>query len=256
MLPSVYIPPYKLFGYIPIHPFGVLVAIAVIVGFHLGRRRATHIGLDPDIIADGMFWVVVAAFVMAHLVSDILYYPDEVRKNPLTLLAIWRGLSSFGGFIGGALGALLYFRWKKVSVLRYGEAIIFGLVPGWVIGRVGCTIVFDHPGRPTDFILGMADPSGVVRHNLGLYEMLLAVLLTVTLYSIRDKRPFDGFHPAVVMLIYAPARFFLDTLRVADATYFGLTPGQYFSALLMAVALVWIIWGFQRGKAVDKQGPG
>lgn len=249
MLPSIYIPPYKLFGLIPIHPFGVLVALAVIVGFQFGRRRARQIGLDPDIMADGMFWVLVVAFVMAHLVSDIFYYPDEVRKNPLTLLAIWRGLSSFGGFIGGALGALAYFRWKKVPVIKYGEVLIFGLVPGWIIGRLGCTIVFDHPGRPTDFFLGMADPSGIVRHNLGMYEMFLAIFLTITLYSIRDKRPFDGFHVAVVMLAYAPIRFLLDTLRVADKTYLGLTPGQYFSVMLMVMALIWIIRGF--GKKND-----
>ncbi len=246
MLPSLYIPPYKLFGYIPINPFGVLVALAVIVGFKIGRRRAVQTGLDPDIMADGMFWLLIVAFVMAHLVSDILYYPDEVRKNPLTLLAFWRGLSSYGGFIGGALGALVYFRWKKVPVLRYGEAVIFGLVHGWVIGRIGCTIVFDHPGRQTDFILAMADPSGVVRHNLGMYEMFLTLLLIIVLHATRNTRPFEGFQPALVMLLYAPARFLLDTLRVADTRYLGLTPGQYFSVLLMALALVWLIRGFGR----------
>lgn len=256
MLPSLYIPPHKLFGYVPIHPFGVLVALAVIVGFHLGRRRAGKIGLDPDIMADGMFWVLVAAFIMAHIVSDIFYYPEEVRKNPLTLLAVWRGLSSFGGFVGGALGALVYFRRKKEPFIRYGEALVFGLVPGWIIGRLGCTIVFDHPGYPTAFFLGMADPSGVVRHNLGMYEMLLAVFVTIVLYSIKNVRPFDGFHPAVVMLIYGPARFLLDTLRVSDRKYFGLTPGQHFSILMIAVAAVWIVRGFRKKKTGRNDEPG
>lgn len=244
MLPSLYIPPHKLFGVIPVHPFGVLVAIAVIVGFQLARRRARVTGLDPDLCADGMVWVVVIAFALAHLVSDILYYPDEVAKNPLTLLFFWRGLSSFGGFMGGALGVLIYFRWKKVSVVQYGEAIIFGLVPGWIIGRLGCTIVFDHPGNPTGFFLGMMDLSGVVRHNLGLYEMMLAGALTVVLYSLKNVRPFDGFHAALVMLLYAPFRFFMDSLRAADRTYLGYTPGQYFSALMFVLAMFWLVRGF------------
>jgi prolipoprotein diacylglyceryltransferase len=33
-------------------------------------------------------------------------------------------------------------------------------------------------------------------------------------------------------------RFFLDFLRIDDARYFGLTPGQYASVLLVVVALL------------------
>jgi phosphatidylglycerol:prolipoprotein diacylglycerol transferase len=149
-----------------------------------------------------------------------------------------------------------------VSVIKYVDAIIFGFVPAWILGRMGCTVVFDHPGKHTDFFLGMAYHKsrvlggvqyevGDVIHNLGLYEMLLAVVLTIILYSVKNIRPFDGFHPALMLLLYSPARFFFDTLRVEDRTYWGLTPGQYFAVGMVLLAIYLIVRGLQRRRATE-----
>jgi len=255
VLPSLYVPPYKLFGVVPIQPFGVLVALALVLGYSLGRRRARLTGLDPQICADGQVWIVVAGFAMAHWISVIFYFPERVLKNPLTLLAFWSGLSSFGGLIGAMLGAIIYFRRKKVAVIKYVDAILFGFVPAWILGRMGCTVVFDHPGKQTDFLLGMVyHHDKLVRHNLGLYELLLAVVLTIILYSLKNVRPFDGFHPALMLLLYSPARFLFDYLRETplrggDKRYLGLTPGQYFAVAMVLVAIVLILRGMSRKRA-------
>jgi phosphatidylglycerol---prolipoprotein diacylglyceryl transferase len=252
VIPYIDIPPYHLFGLIPIQPFGVLVGIALVVGYSLGRRRARLTGLDPQICADGMVWIVVSGFIVAHLVSVIFYFPHRILDNPLVLLAVWSGLSSFGGYVGGALGAYLYFRRKGVSIIKYVDAITFGMVPAWILGRLGCTVVHDHPGRETAFFLGVKYKDGIIRHDLGLYEMLLAVVLTIIIYSLKKVRPFDGFYPALMLLIYSPVRFVLDYLRVGDKTYLGLTPGQYFSIVMMGVAVWLIVRGIRRrGQAVD-----
>lgn len=149
----------------------------------------------------------------------------------------------FDGFIGRTIGALIYFRQRHVPLLQYADALMFGLAPTWIIGRLGCTVVFDHPGARTDFFLGMADQWGVVRHNLGFYEMLLAIFLSIILYAIRNVRPFAGFHTATMLILYSPARFFLDSLRIADKTYYGLTPGQYFSVVMFALGFVLLLHG-------------
>ncbi len=243
MLPHINIPPLKLFGPIEIHAFGVLVAIAVLLGFSLGKRRAAKVGLDPNVCASGMTWGIFIGFIVAHWVSAVFYFPERVSDDPWYLLKFWDGISSFGGFIGGILGTYLYFRRMKVSYLDYAEAIIFGLVPGWAVGRLACTIAFDHPGLPTDFILGMMDDQGVVRHNLGLYEMLAALFLTGLLYLLKNVRPFRGFHLALVMVLYAPVRFMWDSLRIADRTYLGFTPGQYFAILMAVAAAGWMAMG-------------
>jgi phosphatidylglycerol---prolipoprotein diacylglyceryl transferase len=246
MLPNLDLPALKLFGPLEIHVFGVIVACAIILGIYLGRRRAVKVGLDPKTCEGGMFWAVVVGFVFAHLVSAVFYFPDKIAADPLYLLRFWDGISSFGGFIGGALGAWFYFHRARVSFLDHAEAIFFGLVPAWVVGRLACTVIFDHPGLPTTFFLGMADAQGVVRHNLGLYEMLAALVFTGLIYGLKDFRPFRGFHIALVMALYAPVRFLWDSLRIADKTYLGLTPGQYLSIAMLVVALGWIHVGLRR----------
>jgi len=256
MLPNLSLPDIKLYGPIGLHPFGVLAATAIAVGFYLARRRAGRVGLDVEICSGAMMWAVIVGLVFAHWVSALFYYPKEVLSDPLYLLRLWEGFSSFGGFAGGFLGAFIYLRRKHQSWLKYADAILFGLAPAWIIGRLGCAIVFDHPGLPSTFFLAMTDGQGVARHNLGFYEMLLAVVLTAVIYSLKDRRVFPGFHLALALIIYAPTRFFLDSLRVSDRTYWGLTPGQYFSVVLFLLATASLLYGLsmQKRKLVSHKG--
>jgi phosphatidylglycerol---prolipoprotein diacylglyceryl transferase len=258
VIPYIHIPTLKIFGLIPIQPFGVLVGIAIVLGYSLGRRRARLWGLDPDLCADGEVWTIVVGFVLAHLVSVIFYFPHRILENPLTLLAFWSGLSSFGGFVGGILGCFFFFKKRGVSVAKYADAITFGIVPAWIFGRMGCSIVHDHPGKATTFLLGVQFPARAsfpagVYHDLGFYELLVAVFLTIVLYSLKNVRPFDGFHPAVVLLCYSPIRFMLDYLRVDDKKYFGFTPGQFFAIGMVLFAVFLIVRGV-RAKRAEQAG--
>lgn len=256
MIPYIYIPTFKipfLFGLkIPIQPFGILVGIGLVVGYFATRRRARLTGLDPEVMADSILWVAGVGFIVGHLVSVVFYFPERIAENPLVLLAIWSGLSSFGGFLGGALGAWLFFKRRGLSVLEHVDALIFGLMPGWIFGRLGCTVVHDHPGKITDFVLGVhcgAGPCappwvpGQTRHDLGLYEMLFTVVLTIVIYALRNVRPIRGFHLALMLILYSPVRFVFDYARTADKTYFGLTPGQYLAISLLFIAAALIVYG-------------
>lgn len=256
MVPYIYIKPIKLFGFVPIQPFGILVGIGIVLGYYLARRRARRVGLDPDVVGDAIVWTIFSGFVVGHLVSVIFYFPQRVADNPLVLLAVWQGLSSFGGVMGGILGCWLFFKRRGEPVLPFVDVMIFGTIPGWIFGRAGCAVVHDHPGKVTDFFLavhcddkcyGQWSP-GVTRHDLGLYEMFYLMFMTIVLYALRNVRPFRGFHPAVMLLIYAPARFGFDYLRVVDKRYAGLTPGQYFAVGMVILAIYLILNGLRLRK--------
>jgi len=160
------------------------------------------------------------------------------------LLKVWKGLSSFGGFIGGIFGFLLFIYVKKVrSPLLHAECILQGLVLGWIFGRLGCTVIFDHPGQFSNFFLAFQQPAGA-RHNLGFYEFLFTLLIllpaTLVLHHLKVR---PGTYSAAVLLLYTPVRFFLDFLRVGveqngDIRYLGLTPGQYGSLILFMLGVV------------------
>jgi phosphatidylglycerol:prolipoprotein diacylglycerol transferase len=107
---------------------------------------------------------------------------------------------------------------------------------------MGCSVVHDHPGLPSTFFLAVKFPDGP-KHDLGLYEMLYSIVLTAILYGLKNVRPFYGFHPALMLLLYAPVRFGLDYLRTADKKYFGLTPGQYFAVAIFIGGIALIMYG-------------
>jgi phosphatidylglycerol---prolipoprotein diacylglyceryl transferase len=216
---------------LPIHLFGVLVAIGVIVGDRIVVAKGSERGLDPQDVRFLNARIVIGGFIVAHLVSVIFYFPDRIKENPLVLLNVWSGLSSFGGFLGALIAFLYYTKKEGVPRLAYADSVALGLSVGWIFGRTGCFTAHDHPGRHTSFLLSVRYPDGP-RHDLGLDELLFTILLAVVLFRYARKPRPPGHVIGLAALMYAPVRFGLDFLRATDVAlpdqrYAGLTPAQW-----------------------------
>ena len=272
MVPYFSQPELRLFGQMTLHAYWALVAVAVIVGWGMTISRCRKIGLDSRVCNHLLAYAVPGGFIVAHLCSVLAYYPGEVTKDPLILLKVWRNLSSFGGIVGGVFGLWLFFRVKGMRVgaddrLRYLDAVAYVFPFAWTIGRLGCALAHDHPGTVTTFPLGVSlatrasqtylryfyrsagrldelpDPETLSRmgfHDLGWYEFLFTGLVIVPAFLVlnRKSRP-PGFYLIAFLLLYVPARFLLDFLRLADARYAGLTPGQY-AGTAVFLAAAWV----------------
>ncbi len=263
MIPYHEIPPLAL-GPVKIHPFGVLVASAVLTGSWLANKRSRELRLDDNITEQAAGWAVIPGFIVAHLYSAIGYFPERIAENPLYLLKLWDGISSFGGFLGGTLGVVYFLtRRVKVNAWAYADSIIFGFAAAWILGRLGCTVAFDHPGSVTDFALAMPYPGDSeleagVRHNLGFYEALWAMAMTLFFFSQRKRPHFAGWYVVMFALLYTPFRFSLDFLRAVDKRYMDFTPGQ-FGAVVLFLAALWALNKRRQTEAivpVDDPGPG
>jgi len=235
---------------IPIHMFGVLVAIGIIVGDQIVVRQGAKRGLDERDVKFLNARIVIGGFIVAHLVSVIFYFPERIKENPLVLVYVWSGLSSFGGFLGAAIAFIYYTRKEKIPALAYADAVALGLAVGWIFGRTGCFTAHDHPGRHTTFFLAVRYPEGP-RHDLGLYELLFTIVMTVILFAYARKPRIPGRVIGLFAVMYAPVRFGLDFLRATDVTrpderYAGLTPAQYACVATLAVG----IWLMRRPGAV------
>ena len=232
-----------------IKPFGTLVAIGVYVGSFLATRQGKRLGLNERVLTSFSAWVIGFGFLGGHMLDVIFYYPGQVLRDPLSLFRIWEGLSSFGGFSGAVIGGFLWKLRYKADILPYADVIASSFPAGWVFGRTGCSVAHDHPGLASNSWFAVQYPGGG-RFDLGLYEMLLTIPLALAFLYLRGKpRPW-GFYVGAMAIAYAPVRFALDFLRVAeplhesgglmaavDPRYAGLTPAQWacFGLLIMGV---------------------
>ena len=262
MIPYIHVPDLHL-GPVPLHPFGILVATGVLLGTAVTTRRARTLGYDLVKLNSFVTWMLVTAFVLSHVLDSLFYHWDEVVKRPWSVIMLWEGLSSFGGFFGALAGIVLwkYFwidgwipklRDKPHPILPFADLVMSVLPLGWMFGRMGCSSVHDHLGAtapPGTWIaveapLDARDENGIhlgpielihghhLRFDLGLLEMLFTVLLTVSFALTWRRRLPLGSYVVATALAYSPVRFAMDFLRIpqsegGDTRYLGLTPAQY-----------------------------
>ncbi len=272
MLPFLDLPLISL-GPITIQPFGLAVAAAALTGLAIAQKRYSRYGLDPDLGERLSWWAVGGGFLGAHLFAVLFYFPRQLASDPLLLIRLWDHISSFGGMIGGAIGGALFLKYRTPKFdertrWSYLDAACVAFAVSLTIGRIGCAMVHDHPGRVTDFPLAVSLASPAAQelianayagasaidqaplpaalgalgfHDLGLYELLYLALIVLPVMFLLDRTPRrPGFFVVVFAGLYMPVRFGLDFLRVSDATYGGLTPAQWAAlAALLALPLVW-----------------
>ncbi len=224
--------------------FAIFVLAGIVVGVVVYDRAVARGGsVEAGAARTLPEVVVIGGLVGAHLLHVLGYHPELLREDPWVLVKIWRGMSSVGGFLGAALAAALWLKWRRQPFLPYADRLVFGLVSGWVFGRLGCATAHDHPGSRTDFFLGVAFPGGA-RHDLGLYELLFTLFVLVPVLWAIAARPWrSGMLLGVWLVLYGAVRFFLDFLRArdldfVDARYLGLTPAQYVTVVMALLGVV------------------
>lgn len=236
-----------------------MVALGFIVGTHLAARRAAKAGLSVKTVYDAALLCLVFGILGAHVVSFLGDRPANFWTEPWRLLEFWSGLSSYGGFLGAGIALVIYFRRKHLPFFPYADTLMFGLFPGWTLGRLGCFSAHDHPGRLSDFIFAVGYPGGA-RHDLGFYEAVLSLVLSVTVYVLGRRERSRGLIFAVAALLYALPRFFLDFLRATDLPgsnprYGGLTPAQ-FGSIALGIWGVYLLFKLRRAKVCRTDSSG
>ena len=225
-------------GTFEITSFGVLVAVGALVGIWVFQRELARRSLPESAVDAGI------AGVLGGLVgAKLLWTIEHVGNEPVANLLLSRGgMSWFGGLIGGVVAGIWMLRRRGVPLMAGLAAASPGLALGHGIGRIGCFLVGDDYGHPTDLPWGVAFPEGlpptdVPVHPTQLYE--LALLLPVTWLLIRWRS--QGVPDRVVFGRYLAMagviRFAIEFVRVNEPVAGPLTLAHLISA---AVALVGI----------------
>lgn len=146
-------------GEFEITSFGVSMAVAAIVGWQILSRELRKAGVS-DNASDLAPLAILGGFAGAKLVWAVEHV--SLYEQPLLDLVFSRGgFSWFGGLIGGVgTGIALVLR-KQLPLLPVLSAATAGLAIGHLIGRIGCFLVGDDYGRPSDLPWAVAFPEGL-----------------------------------------------------------------------------------------------
>jgi phosphatidylglycerol:prolipoprotein diacylglycerol transferase len=263
-------------GEFPIRSFGLMVAIAFLVGSHILTRLAARYGDDPKgdpaRYSHITVWVVVGVILGARLMYvlvNVVGGTDEGKQflsNPLLILAIWKGgLVMYGGLIGGIAAGMWSARRQGV---RPVHGLDMGLVAGFVglaIGRVGCLLVGDDYGKvvppdlqhlpfpitlrvpavlPPESMFG-ADNAGRVLWATQPLMSIKALIVAFVGWQILKRRRYAGQAALWMILCYAVLRALVEMLRgdqVRGLWFDGaISTSQIVSIVVGAIAIALLI---------------
>jgi phosphatidylglycerol:prolipoprotein diacylglycerol transferase len=253
--------------------YGLLIAVAVLLGLMLATRLGRQRGLDPAMIADLLPILVLAAVIGARLYY-VLFEWRQYQLNWLDALAIWRGgIAIHGALLGGSLAVILYCRWRKLAFWNLLDVLVPSVALGQAIGRWGNFFNSEAFGLPTDLPWKLSIPFAnrpvqfldqTTFHPTFLYESLWnlgVVILLLVLFQRGLKGQLKlpaGALSCVYLLAYSSGRLWIEGLRIdplclAGAPPFcdgGLRMAQLVSLVLMAAAGFGLYWLYVRQRAL------
>lgn len=117
--------------------YGIVIALAMIVGYGVTEWTARRTGQNAEYYLDFVVWAIVISVVCARAYYVIFNW-SAFSDEPLSVFNLRTGgLAIYGGVIGGVCTAFVYTRIKKLQWGLFFDTCIVGLLTGQVIGRWG-----------------------------------------------------------------------------------------------------------------------
>lgn len=245
--------------------YGIMIALGVLAGIELARRRWAARGGDPEDIYAVAFWAVPAGLIGArlyHVITDNQLYRDPdafLGLDFVSMLKLWEGgLGIPGGIACGVIVGVIIGRRRGMSLPVGLDVIAPSLALAQAIGRWGNYFNQELFGGPSDLpwaveIDAVHRPIELLSistfHPTFLYESLWNLALCGVLILIDRRRILrPGRIFALYLGGYFLGRLWVEALRIDSAnTIAGLRINTWMSILVMvAVALFLVIAGWKR----------
>lgn len=246
-------------GPVPITGFGITMMLAFLTGAWLVDRELRRHRFTTDFGGDIVLGAVVGGIVGAKLWYAALHGPEALFAR--------EGLVFYGGFLGGTLGVITVGAWRRVPIRWTMHLVAPALAAAYAVGRVGCFVVGDDYGRPTDVPWAVAFPQGMPPSTAGilatsfgvpipegvppdqvmavhptqLYEVAIILVVFAILWRWRRRAAGTGWLFGAYLILAGTERFAVEFLRAKDDRFLGgLTYAQGMSlALIVTGAIVW-----------------
>ena len=258
------------FGSFTISSFGVMMVIAFLLGNYLLRIDVVAEGYDAIIADDIIFRAAIGGILGAKFYYLIENIPTgQAADNINGLINIIAGIFTLNGeriafgiqnfgaglvFLGGLVGGMAAVSWyiyrKNLNWFKIADLAAPFLVLGHGIGRIGCFLVGDDYGIPTNLPWAIAFPNGLPPTNIAvhptqLYEMLAYFIIFFYLRYRKRNQAFSGEIIFEYLFLGGLSRFMVEFIRTNTKYIFGLSGAQYLSILMMAIG-AYQLWKMRR----------
>lgn len=236
-------------GWISLHWYGLMIAVALGVSILFAIREARRLGISEDAIVGCAFWSILTALAGArlfHIVDRLDFY----LQNPqLMLTGSQAGLAIWGGLLVGSTVGLFYARVTRTPVGKLADAVAPAMLLGLIVGRLGCLINGDAYGAPVDLPFGlvylhadaMIPDLGITTHAYPLYEVLWNGIVFTLVWWLRTRQLPSGMLFLTAAILYSLGRFVLTFLRLEVTVLAGLQQAQVLGLATIAVCTVLLI---------------
>ena len=147
-------------GNLSVHWYGVIIAIAVMVGTFLAEREIKKRGGNSDFIWDLILWVVFPGIIGArawYVVNDLAGGSTYFSEDPVRIFKVWEGgLHIYGAVLFGILTAWWYANRRKFDFWMLLDSLAPVLLISQALGRVANFINQELYGPPTDLPWGVS----------------------------------------------------------------------------------------------------
>lgn len=246
---------------------GILYAVVLLACGAVFVRRATRVGVSSDHALEALLAIAVGALVGTR----VFYLVTRTRFWEMSLAQLVDGrlgTASWGVYLGGIIGLILYARWRQYNALTLTDTATSVAPLGCAIGRWNCLIAGDDYGRVTTWAWGIRYPARSLpwhaHRRRGLVDLdsawslpvhpnqiiqsvtSFAVFVIVSLYWYRHRDQ-PGRTTALFLILYGTGRFFVEFLRdpSAGGAVDLLSHSQYMClAFVVGGAALW--WWQQR----------
>jgi phosphatidylglycerol:prolipoprotein diacylglycerol transferase len=225
--------------------FGVMMALAFLVAGWVASRELARVGLDPEHAWDMVGYAAVFGILGSKIYYMILNWQDTAA-DPMRALLSRSGLVWYGGLILAA--AVIAWRVKKTGIPlgRMADASALALAVGYAIGRMGCFLVGDDYGRPSDLPWAVAFPKGAppstaanlrefgvdipasvpdntvyAVHPTQLYEVGMSLIIFFILKRVQPRMAVPGMLFMLWVALAGVERFIVEIFRAKDDRFLG-----------------------------------
>lgn len=244
--------------------YGILMALAIIVGVWVACVQARRKGYTPELIFDFMILAIPIAVICARIYY-VAFNWDYYSKHPDEIIAIWNGgIAIYGAIFGGLLAGWILSRWRRFPYGRLMDFVAPGTAIGQAIGRWGNFVNQEAFGQIVDdpalqwfpyavYIRFRDTGTSIVTDSwvqaTFFYESMwdLGVFFLLLWYAKRARH--DGNVFAMYVIAYGIGRLWIEGLRVSTLQLWpGMPVSQFVSLLMIVGGTAYILIMRKRGR--------